>query len=60
MVGRKPVGGPTTNNRAEKSHLPFRRQECARLRFRRRRTSTFESDDAKIGSESLAIHGRGG
>ena len=36
-----------TNNRAENSHQPFRRRECAMLRFRRVKTlQKFSSLDA--------------
>jgi len=35
--GRQEVGR-YQNNRAENSHLPFRRRECAMLRFRRMRS----------------------
>jgi putative transposase len=41
--------GRWLNNRAEKSHLPFRRRERAMLRFRRMRTwQTFASVHASV------------
>ena len=37
-AGARQETGRWMNNRAENSHLPFRRRECAMLRFRRMRS----------------------